>query len=324
MKKIFILGGGGYVGAELVPYLLKKSYHVTVFDLFIFGQNVIKKNKNLKLIKGDLRNIYLLNKHIVDFDCVIHLACISNDPSFELNPKIGKTINYDYFKPFIKICKNAGVKRFIYASSSSVYGIQNKKNVTENIKTKPLTDYSKFKLKCEKILIKENSKKFETVILRPATVCGYSRRQRLDLVLNILVNYAYNKGVIEIFGGSQLRPLIHIKDMVRAYYCLVKAKSERINGKIFNVGYKNYSVNNLANLVRDAFLNKILLKNKISTDKRSYHISSKKFIKEMNFKMKYNAEDAIRELILAFKKKLIVRSFSQKKYYNIQMMKKFF
>lgn len=324
MKKIFVLGGGGYVGAELVPFLLKKGYQITVYDLFIFGKNVLKKNKNLKLIKGDLRNINLLNKYIIDFDCVIHLACISNDPSFELDRKLGKSVNYDYFKSFVRICKNAGVKRFIYASSSSVYGVQKNKNVSENIKPKPLTDYSRFKLKCEKILTRESNKNFVTVTLRPATVCGYSRRQRLDLVLNILVNYAYNKGIVEIYGGSQLRPLIHIKDMVRAYYCLVKAKSKKINGKIFNVGHKNYSVKNLAKLVKKVFQDKILLKNKESNDKRSYHISSKKFIREMKFKMKYNAEDAIRDLILAFRKKLILKSFSKKKYYNIEMMKKFY
>ena len=141
---------------------------------------------------------------------VIHLACISNDPSFELNPKLGKSINFDAFEPLVKISKQNGVNRFIYASSSSVYGIKKEKDVTEDMKLEPLTDYSKFKGDCEKILNSYKSENFITTTIRPSTVCGYAKRQRLDLVVNILTNYAYNKREIQIFGGDQLRPNIHI------------------------------------------------------------------------------------------------------------------
>ena len=193
MNKILIIGGGGYVGSQLVPDLLKLNYKIDVYDLFIYGQDVLDKNSNLKLIKGDIRNIDKLSEIIKAYDAVIHLACISNDPSFELNPKLGKSINLDCFRPLVEICKNSKVKRFIYASSSSVYGIKKEKNVSENLSLEPLTDYSKFKAECEKILLEYKDEEFETVIVRPATVCGYAKRQRLDVVVNILTNLAFNQ-----------------------------------------------------------------------------------------------------------------------------------
>jgi len=192
MKKIFITGGAGYVGSVLTPYLLKKGYFVTVYDLFIYG-NTLENNKNLKIVKGDIRDLELLKKSIFNHDIVIHLACISNDPSFELNPILGKEINLDSFLPLVKLSKESGIKRFIYASSSSVYGIKKEKNVNEDMLLEPLTDYSRFKADCEKILLKEKTDNFIVSILRPATVCGFSPRQRLDLVVNILTNLAYHK-----------------------------------------------------------------------------------------------------------------------------------
>ena len=187
MEKIFVTGGAGYVGSVLVPKLLKKGYKVSVIDIMIYGEDVLDEHPNLTKIKGDIRDRELLKKTIPGHDAVIHLACISNDPSFELNPQLGKSINFDAFEPLVKISKENGIKRFIYASSSSVYGIKDEPNVTEDMKLEPLTDYSKFKAVCEKVLKKYNSNNFTTVTIRPATVCGYSPRQRLDLTVNILI-----------------------------------------------------------------------------------------------------------------------------------------
>ena len=195
MKKIFITGGAGYVGSALTPHLLAKGYKVTVFDLMIYGDDLIKNHENLTLIKGDIRDLELLKKVIPGNDVVIHLACISNDPSFELNPKLGKSINLDAFEPLVQISKENSIKRFIYASSSSVYGLKDEKNVHEKMKLEPLTDYSKFKVDCENILQKYNSSNFTTTIIRPATVCGYAPRQRLDVIVNILTNLAWIPGV---------------------------------------------------------------------------------------------------------------------------------
>jgi len=245
MKKIFITGGAGYVGSELTKHLLNIGYQVTVYDLFIYG-NTLENNNNLNLVKGDIRDQDLLKQHLKGHDALIHLACISNDPSFELNPKLGKEINLDAFEPLVDLSKNAGIKKFFYASSSSVYGIKSEKNVNETMSLEPLTDYSKFKAECEKILLDYKSDDFITTIIRPATVCGYSSRQRLDLVVNILTNLAYHKKEISVFGGDQLRPNIHIKDMVRSYSFLLDQDEKKINGEIFNIGYENKSINQLA------------------------------------------------------------------------------
>src|SRR5690554_3020089 len=203
MKKIFITGGAGYVGSVLVPKLLDKGYEVTVLDLMIYGEDVLPKHENLSAVKGDIRDIELLKKLIPGHDAVIHLACISNDPSFELTPDLGKSINLDPFEPMVQISKEADVKRFIYALSSSVYGIKDETNNTEDMELEPLTDYSKFKAECEKILKKYESDDFTAMTIRPATVCGYSPRLRLDLTVNILTNFAVNKGFIKVFGGEQ-------------------------------------------------------------------------------------------------------------------------
>jgi nucleoside-diphosphate-sugar epimerase len=250
MKKIFITGGAGYVGAVLVPYLLEQGFSVTVLDLMIYGEDVLPKHNQLRAIKGDIRDQDLLKKLIPGHDIVIHLACISNDPSFEMNPRLGKSINFDAFRPLVEISKKGNIKKFIYASSSSVYGIKDEPNVHEEMKLEPLTDYSIFKADCEKILAEFQSDEFTTTTIRPATVCGYSPRQRLDVVVNLLTNLAYHKREISIFGGDQLRPNIHIKDMVEAYMVLIMAPKEKIAGKIYNAGYENHSVMEIAETIK--------------------------------------------------------------------------
>ena len=250
MSKILITGGAGYVGAVLTPYLLNKGHEVTVLDLMIYGENVLEKKKNIRIVKGDIRDQNLLSKELPGHDTVIHLACISNDPSFELNPKLGKSINLDAFLPLVDLSKKGQIKRFIYASSSSVYGIKNEKEVHENMSLQPLTDYSKYKMECENILKKYESENFTPIIIRPATVCGYSPRQRLDVVVNILTNLAYHKRKISVFGGSQLRPNIHIKDMVKAYEVLIEAPKSKIKGQIFNAGQENKTVLEIAETFR--------------------------------------------------------------------------
>ena len=248
-KKIMVIGGAGYVGSELVPKLLMLNYKVKVLDLFIYGET-LDPHENLEIVKGDMRNIEILQQNIKNIDIIIHLACISNDPSFDLDPELGKKINYDFFEPLVKISKDNGVQRFLYASSSSVYGLKEEKDTNENASLKPLTDYSKFKAMCEEDLLKYNDENFTCIILRPATVCGYSRRQRFDLVVNLLTNLAFNKREITVFGGLQLRPNIHIDDMCRAYIKVLEFDKKVVEGQIFNVGYENKSVNDLANLVR--------------------------------------------------------------------------
>ena len=319
MKKIFITGGAGYVGSVLTPYLVSKGYQVTVFDLMLYGQT-LEKNINLKIVKGDIRNTRLLEESIKGNDIVLHLACISNDPSFELNPTLGKQINLDAFTPLVQISKNLGIKKFIYASSSSVYGIKKDKNVNENMPLKPLTDYSKFKADCEKILLQYKSDGFTVVILRPATICGYSPRQRLDLVVNILTNLAYHNREITIFGGDQLRPNIHIQDMVRAYELFINMENEKINGKIFNIGFENLTVNQLASEVQKVIGPDVKIKKLPTNDNRSYHISSKKIQDELGFVTNFSILNAIEDLKHAFEKKLLSDCLINENYFNIKKM----
>ena len=320
MKKIFITGGAGYIGSKLVPKLLESGYEVTVLDLMIYGENVLDDHKKLKKIKGDIRNKNLLEKIIPGHDAVLHLACISNDPSFELNPSLGKSINYDSFEPLVKVSVESKVNRFIYASSSSVYGIKKEKNVTEDMKLEPLTDYSKFKGECEKILNSYKSDNFTTTTIRPSTVCGYAKRQRLDLVVNILTNHAFHNKEIKVFGGDQLRPNIHINDMVDSYLAVLDAPSKKINGEVFNVGFKNQSVNELANDVKEVIGSDVKIIHTKSDDNRSYHVSSEKIRDVLNFNTKYTVKDAVSDLKNAFEKKSLINTFNDEFFFNIKRM----
>jgi nucleoside-diphosphate-sugar epimerase len=322
-KTVLVTGGAGYVGAVLVPKLLDAGYNVIVLDLFIYGEHVLngsRKNSNLKTIKGDIRNQKLLRNIMPGCDAVIHLACISNDPSFELNPELGRSINLDAFRPLVEISKEAGVNRFIYASSSSVYGIKEESNVHEGMSLEPLTDYSRFKADCEKILDKYQSQDFTTVSIRPATVCGYSPRQRLDVVVNILTNLAYRKREISVFGGDQLRPNIHVADMVEAYLVLLNAPKEKIAGEIFNAGCENHSVLQIAETVQKVVGEDVVLKATPTNDIRSYHISSEKIADILGFAAKRTIQEAVFELKEAFEKNLLPDSLEDERYFNIKRM----
>ena len=322
MKKILVTGGGGYVGSMLVPKLLSLGYYVDVVDLFIYGEDVLENHYNLRKIKIDIREIEKIKSILTDCNVVIHLACISNDPSFELNPSLGKSINLDAFEPLVKAAKEKKVSKFIYASSSSVYGIKSEKNVDEDMSLEPLTDYSIYKAECEKILNKYSSNNFVVTTLRPATVCGYAKRQRLDVVLNIFTNIAYHNREISIFGGNQLRPNINIKDMVNAYLKLLETKDDLINGEIFNVGDENLSVKELGVLVKNIVGKDVKLSVTESDDNRSYHISSKKILKKLDFKLNSSLKDGILSLFTALNKNYLDDPMNNPKYYNIKTMQK--
>ena len=327
-KSIFVTGGAGYVGSYLVPELLRLGYKVTVYDIMYFGNDFLpKENPNLNIIKGDIRDSDKLEKSCFNHDFFLHLACISNDASFELDEKLSTSINLDAFEPMVLAAKKSGIKRFIYASTSSVYGVSEEKDVTEDHPLVPLTLYNKYKGLCEPLLLKHSDKNFEGVIFRPATVCGYAPKLRLDLSVNILTNHAICNNKIMVFGGNQLRPNLHVKDYCDAVKILITAPSEKIRNEIFNVGYQNMSINEIAILVKkvveETFPNKkkIEIEKTKSNDNRSYHINSDKIFRKLGFKAKRNIEEAVRDLCVSFKKGLIKKSFENDFYYNVRRLK---
>lgn len=326
-QTVLVTGGAGYVGSVLVPELLARGHRVRVLDLYLYGDGVLVpwRGPALQEVRGDLRDREVLGRALAGCDAVIHLACVSNDPSFELNPALGRSINYDAFLGLLDLVKQADVPRFIFASTSSVYGVKTEENVTEDLPLEPLTDYSKYKALCEDALLAEDRPGFTPVIIRPATVCGYSPRMRLDLTVNILTNHAVSTGRITVFGGSQKRPNIHIADIADLYALLLELPSERIHRKVFNAGYENHAIAEIAGMVRDVVIRsglrrEIEIRTAPTDDIRSYHISSEKIKRELGFEPMHTIEDAIRDLCAAFAAGRIPNSMTDIRYYNIKTM----
>lgn len=324
MKKVLVTGGAGYVGCVLVPRLLEAEYQVVVYDLMLFGPEGLPSHPNLKVVKADLRDVTTFSSVLDGIHSVIHLACISNDPSFELDPALSKSINYDCFEPMVVACKRAGVQRFIYASTSSVYGVSEAPDITEDHPLVPLTDYNKYKGLCEPILLRYQTPDFVPVIIRPATVCGYSPRMRFDLSVNILTNHAVNRRKITVFGGKQKRPNIHIDDIADLYVELLELPDQKIAGEIFNVAYQNCTISELAEMVRTIVEREmpeggpILVETVPSNDLRSYHVSSGKIADRLGYRPRKTIEDAILDICNAFKMGTLSNSLEAKKYFNVQ------
>ncbi|PHQ78635.1 MAG: UDP-glucose 4-epimerase [Coxiella sp. (in: Bacteria)] len=325
MENILITGGAGYVGSLLVPQLLGLGYKVTVYDMLFFGDSVLPKgNPNLTIIDGDIRDVDHLKIAFRGIDKVISLGCISNDASFVLNEALSTSINLDAFEPMVIAAKAAGVKRFIYASSSSVYGVSDQPNVTEEHPLVPLTQYNKYKGMCEPLLFKHQDENFTCVTVRPATLCGYAPRLRLDLSVNILTNHAVTNGKIIVFGGSQLRPNLHVQDMCGLYKLLLTVASEKIAGETFNAGYQNMSIMEIAQMVKRVVEAEMPEKSPIalevteSDDIRSYHINSDKIKRCIGFEPCYTIADAVKSLCDAFKADKIPNSMTDDKYFNMK------
>lgn len=326
--RLFITGGAGYCGARMVPQLLDLGYEVTVYDRCFFGKDFLPKdNKRFTLVEGDIRDTKLIEESCKQHDVFINLACISNDASFELDKALSTSVNLNAFLPMVKAAKRSGIKRFIYASSSSVYGVSDAPEVTEEHPLVPLTLYNKYKGECEPQLLLEATIDFETVIFRPATVCGYSPRQRLDVSVNILTNLAINTNKITVFGGDQRRPNIHIQDYIDVIKLLITAPADKVQKQIFNVGNENLTISSIAEIVKKVVLLNFPEKAEIQVthskndDNRSYHINSDKIYNVLGFRAKRTVEDAVQELCDAFKDDLLPNSLSDNKYFNVRTLK---
>ena len=327
-KTILVTGGAGYVGGILIPKLLNADYAVRVFDRYIYGKQVfdgIRPNESLTEIEGDIRDLDLVGDAVKGCDAVIHLACISNDPSADLDPALTKSINLDCFPGMVKACKSAKVPRFIFASSSSVYGISDAPQVREDHDRIPVTDYNRYKASCEEILADEAKDGFGYVSIRPATVCGYSPRLRLDLSVNVLTTHAVVNNKITVFGGTQYRPNLHIQDMTDLYLQLLEEPDERVADKIFNAGYQNMQMMDIAKRVKSVVGqhksdNEIEIITTPTDDIRSYRINCDKIEQELGFVPKHSIENAVEELCAAFSSGMIPDPMTSSAYVNIKRM----
>jgi len=326
---VLITGGAGYIGSLMCPRLLDDGYRVTAFDTCYFGKDFLPQDHaDFRLIEGDIRDAAAVRAACEGVDMVVNLACISNDASFELDESLSTSINMDAFEPMVIAAKEAGAKRFVYASSSSVYGVSDAPDVTEDHPLVPLTLYNKYKGMCEPLLKKHTDDGFVGVIFRPATVCGYAPRLRLDLSVNILTNHAVTNNKITVFGGTQLRPNLHIDDYVDAVRLFLTAPADKIADQTFNVGFQNMSIMEIAQLakkvVEEEFPDKapIEIVTTPSDDLRSYHINSDKITRTLGFTPKRSVEDAMRDLCAAFRAGKIPNSMDDDGYYNVRTLKK--
>lgn len=305
--KILVTGGCGYKGHILIPKLLKDGHKVLAFDIQWFG-NFLKPHPNLKVIQGDVRNIEEVPFDGVD--CIIHLASIANDPCGDLNPKLTWEVSALATMQLADKAKRTGVKRFIYASSGSVYGVKEEDQVTEDLELKPISEYNKTKMVAERVLLSYQDEMIVQIV-RPATVCGYSPRMRLDVSVNLLTMHALSNGKITVFGGAQVRPNIHIEDITDLYLHLID--HPEFTG-IYNAGFENISILKIAEMVTKQLPVEIEITE--SNDPRSYRINSNKIL-ATGFSPKKGVNDAISEIIELHKSGILK---NDTKFHNLKWM----
>ena len=305
--KILVTGGCGYKGHVLIPKLLNNGHKVIAFDIQWFG-NFLNPHSNLKVVKGDVRNIDEIPLEGVE--CIIHLASIANDPCGDLNPKLTWEVSALATMQLADKAKRHGVKRFIYASSGSVYGIKEEENVTEDLELNPISEYNKTKMVAERVLLSYQGDMIVQII-RPATVCGYSPRMRLDVSVNLLTMHALSKGKITVFGGAQIRPNIHIDDITDLYIHFIN-HPEFVG--VYNAGFENISILKIAQMVTESLPVEIEIIE--SSDPRSYRVNSDKVL-ATGFTPKKSVSNAISEIVEKYNSGILK---DEEKFYNLKWM----
>lgn len=331
LQHILVTGGFGYVGSRLTPRLLSLGYKVTVLDRMLYGRaglDALMKEPAWKdwrprfeLVEGDLRDPDAVERATRGVNAVIHLAAISNDPTGEIDEVLTRQVNFDAIGMLLALARAAGARRFINASSSSVFGIKEVENVTEDLEPEPITFYSKYKMLSEWLVVSAASPDFCAVNIRPATICGFSPRQRFDLTVNKLTADAMRKRVITVHGGEQRRPNVGMTDVINLYSELLKTPAELISGRTFNFGFENLKVIEIARLIQGelADLN-VEIKVTDTLDRRDYHISSNKMLNVLN----YRPVSSIRAEVAALRRALEDGHFPDidaPEHYNMKRMK---
>ncbi|MBI4676452.1 MAG: SDR family oxidoreductase [Elusimicrobia bacterium] len=328
---VLITGGFGYVGSRLTPHLLEQGHRVRVIDLFLYGDAGLKalqampgsadRRSRLETIRADIRDPRAVEGAVQGADTVIHLAAISNDPTGQVDETLTKQVNFDAVGLLLSLARARGVRRFINASSSSVFGIKKEADVTEDLEPEPLTFYSKYKMLAEWLVVAAHAPDFTTVNVRPATICGYSPRQRFDLTVNKLTADAVRKRVITVYGGQQRRPNVGMTDMINLYGGLLDAPAESINGRTFNFGFENLKVIEIAQAVQNELADlKPAIQTSAGTDQRDYHISSAKISRTLGYRPVSSIRREVREL----RARLETAEFADidaDRYYNMKTMK---
>lgn len=309
---ILITGACGFVGSSLTPFLINKGHNILAIDTQWFGKN-LEDSENLTIIKSDIRD--LNETFFKGIDTVIHLANIANDPGVDLNPVLSWEVNVLATQKLMEYSIKMGVSKFIYASSGSVYGVKDEPEVTEDLSLVPISVYNKTKMISERVTLSFIPDDINIINVRPATVCGWSPRMRLDVSVNMLTYQALKNKKITVFGGNQVRPNIHMKDMVEVYNHFIKP-DENIPSGNYNAGFENISILDIANMVIDKVDAEIVITS--SNDPRSYRQNSDKLI-STGFKPSFGVEDAIDEIIEKFKSGQLIE---QENFYTVEKMKK--
>lgn len=330
-KKILVTGGFGYVGSRLTPHLLAAGHSVRVLDLMLYtdaGLEALCRDPNFpqwrnrfEYVRADLRDPQAVEQAVAGIDTVIHLAAISNDPTGDIDEVLTRQVNFDAVGMLLSLARKAGVKRFINASSSSVFGIKNVPDVTEDLEPEPLTFYSKYKALSEWLVTSTASRDFCTVNIRPATICGYSPRQRFDLTVNKLTADAIRKHVITVHGGEQRRPNVGMNDMINLYAQLTQTDPAIINGRTFNFGFENHKVVDIARIIQSE-LKDLAIEIKVTStvDLRDYHISSAKILSQLPYQSVSSIQKEVAQLRQALDRGLFPDTDAPQ-HYNMKFMK---
>jgi len=301
---VLVTGGAGYVGSALVPQLLKHGHRVIVLDLYIFGEHSLKdvrNHVNLVELKGDIRNTNTLKTALHGCDAVIHLAGVSRENPTGLNSSRSPLVNLEDFVSLVRMAKEAGVKRFIYTSSTTVYGAIKASQATEETPLLPTNEFAKHTAQCEAVLHEERKVGFVITIVRLGNICGFAPQHRLDVIANALTYAAITEGAIKVSKSAHNYPSIHIKDMVNLYIFLLGQPDTRIDGEVYNAVTENHSLLELAETIRDSVTPKISIVDIPPTGSTTYMVSSDKMRNELGFVPRHTLREAIGDLIKAFR-----------------------